>query len=101
MDTFITDNATLTEFCRSLATEPFVTVDTEFLRESTYYSKLCLIQIAGADHAAAIDALAPGIDLQPVYDLLANPDVVVNLESVLRRVMPLDWQRQGAVFAGR
>ena len=98
MDTFITDNATLTEFCRSLATEPFVTVDTEFLRESTYWSKLCLIQIAGADHAAAIDALAPGIDLQPVYDLLANPDVLKVFHSA-RQDLEIFFHEMGQVPA--
>ncbi|MCA8929549.1 MAG: ribonuclease D [Alphaproteobacteria bacterium] len=76
MTTLITDNAALAAFCASLADEAFVTVDTEFLRENTYYSKLCLIQIAGTERAAAIDTLAPGIELQPVYDLLANPDVL-------------------------
>ncbi len=76
MTTLIKDNATLAAFCESLTGEAFITVDTEFLRESTYYSKLCLIQVAGSEQAAAIDTLADGIDLQPVYDLLANPDVL-------------------------
>jgi ribonuclease D len=76
MHTLISDNAALVAFCQSLAAEPFVTVDTEFLRENTYWSKLCVIQMAGASQAAAIDALAPGLDLQPVYDVLANPNVL-------------------------
>jgi ribonuclease D len=76
MHNLISDNAALAAFCQSLAAEPFVTVDTEFLRENTYWSKLCVIQIGGASKAAAIDALAPGIDLAPVFDLLANPNVL-------------------------
>ena len=76
MHTLISDNGALAAFCQSLAAEPFVTVDTEFLRENTYWSKLCVIQIGGANQAAAIDALAPGIDLQPVFDLLTNPQVL-------------------------
>jgi ribonuclease D len=76
MHFLISDNAALVAFCQSLAAEPFVTVDTEFLRENTYWSKLCVIQMAGADQAAAIDALAPGLDLQPVFDILADPNVL-------------------------
>ncbi len=76
MHTLISDNSALAAFCQSLAAEPFVTVDTEFLRENTYWSKLCVIQIGGSNQAAAIDALAPGIDLQPVFDLLTNPKVL-------------------------
>ena len=53
-----------------------MTVDTEFLRESTFYPKLCLIQIAGPNRAAIIDPLADGIDLTPFYELMAKPDVM-------------------------
>jgi len=76
MATLITDTAALAEFCAFLASETFVTVDTEFLRESTYWPKLCLVQVAGAERAAAIDAVAPGIDLQPLLDLMANEAVL-------------------------
>lgn len=76
MATLITGTDELAAFCRSLADETYVTVDTEFLRENTYWPKLCLVQLAGAHEAAAVDALAPGIDLQPLLDLLADEDVL-------------------------
>ena len=72
----ITDTDTLREFCARLHQEPAVMVDTEFLRENTYWPQLCLIQAAGADEAACIDPLAPGIDLSPFWDLLADDGVV-------------------------
>ena len=58
--TLITDNGHLAEFCRAVAQAEFVAVDTEFMREKTYWPILCLVQIAGPDGAAAIDPLAPG-----------------------------------------
>ena len=54
----ITDTATLKAFCEGLEHETFVTVDTEFMREKTYYPELCLVQVAGSKDAAAIDPLA-------------------------------------------
>ncbi|WP_242095668.1 ribonuclease D [Sphingomonas sp. CROZ-RG-20F-R02-07] len=73
----ITDSATLANLCTRLAEADFVCVDTEFMRESTYYPELCLIQIADANEAAAIDPMAPGIDLKPLLDLLVdNEDVL-------------------------
>lgn len=50
----------------------FLAIDTEFMREQTYYAQLCLIQISDGSHAAAIDPLAPGIELSPLWDLLGN-----------------------------
>ena len=55
----------LAAHCLRWAKETYITVDTEFLRETTYYPKLCLIQVAGAEEAALIDPLADGIDLAP------------------------------------
>tara|TARA_R110002124_G_scaffold143637_1_gene308456 strand:+ start:18191 stop:19342 length:1152 start_codon:yes stop_codon:yes gene_type:complete len=72
----ITDNDELRAFCAPLATAEYVTVDTEFIRERTYWPVLCLLQIGGPDGAAAVDALAPGIDLAPVFELLANRNVL-------------------------
>jgi ribonuclease D len=66
----------LADACARLARHPFVTVDTEFLRETTYYPKLCLIQLASPDEAVLIDPLAPGIDLAPFLALMADPNVV-------------------------
>ena len=73
----ITDTATLTDLVGRLARSPFVAVDTEFMRENTYWPELCLIQIADSNEAAAIDPLADGLDLAPLLDLLvANRDVL-------------------------
>ena len=72
----ITTSTELQNLCHQLAASPFVTLDTEFIREKTYYPVLCLIQIAGPDIAACIDPLAPDLDLQPLFDLLQNPSVV-------------------------
>jgi len=73
----ITDNETLKNLCARLAKSAFVTVDTEFMRENSYWPDLCLIQIADLEEAAAIDPKAPGIDLSPLLDLLVdNEDVL-------------------------
>ncbi len=73
----ITTSDALAELCARLARSDFVTVDTEFMRENTYWPELCLIQIADVEEAAAIDPLAPGIDMTPLYDLLTdNEDVL-------------------------
>jgi ribonuclease D len=72
----ISDTKSLSSFCESLAGDSFVTVDTEFLRETTYYPKLCLIQMAGENAAALIDPLAKGIDLRPFYELMTNENVL-------------------------
>ena len=73
----ITDSASLANLCTRLAQADFITVDTEFMRESTYYPELCLIQIADVNEAAAIDPMAPGIDLTPLLNLLTdNEDVL-------------------------
>ena len=72
----ITKTDELVEFCKPLADAEFVTVDTEFMRERTYWPKLCLAQVAGPDDAAAIDALAEGIDLSALDELMANPKVL-------------------------
>jgi ribonuclease D len=71
----ITDSATLEQFCSRLREAPFVTVDTEFMRENTYYPDLCLIQMASPSEAAAIDPKAD-IDLKPLLDLLVEDEVL-------------------------
>lgn len=70
--TLITNTDALAAFCRDLAGSEFITVDTEFLREKTYWPKLCLVQVAGPGGAAAIDPLADRIDLSPLYDLFLD-----------------------------
>jgi len=72
----IADTAELAAFCQRLSSAPYVTVDTEFMREKTYYPQLCLVQLAGPDEARAVDPLAPGMDLSPLFELLANPNVL-------------------------
>ena len=73
----ITTTDELTALCDRLADADFVTVDTEFMRENTYYPELCLVQIADDKEAAAIDPMAKGIDLTPLLDLLCdNEDVL-------------------------
>lgn len=76
----ITTTEALAAFCAEAAKRPYVTVDTEFLRERTYYSKLCLLQMAYQDEAGSdavlVDPLVDGLSLEPVYDLFRNTDVV-------------------------
>jgi ribonuclease D len=74
--TLITETAALQTFCQAVSQDEFITVDTEFLRETTYYPKLCLIQIAGQNTSALIDPLAHGLDLTPFFDLMANTSVL-------------------------
>jgi len=76
----ITTTEALAEFCARATAHPYVTVDTEFLRERTYYSKLCLVQLAvpgeDAKNAVLVDPLAEGLSLDPLYDLFRDPGVV-------------------------
>ena len=78
----INDSATLADFCRRIEGAPFVTVDTEFMRERTYWPILCVVQVAGGGMdrdpaaAAAIDAQAPGLDLAPLFKIFDNPNVL-------------------------
>ncbi len=72
----ISTTADLATACRRLAAHPYVAVDTEFLRETTYWPKLCVVQMAGPDTAVIVDALAPGLDMKPFLDLMANEAVV-------------------------
>ncbi|MGD1878625.1 MAG: ribonuclease D [Kiloniellaceae bacterium] len=79
----IADSAELKAFCARLAGADFITVDTEFLRDSTYWPKLCLLQIAGPgeEDVAAVDPLAEGLDMAPVFDLFNDPGIVKVLHS--------------------
>ena len=72
----LTTTEDVTAACTRMAAHPFVTVDTEFLRESTFWPQLCVVQLASPDEALAIDALAEGLDLQPLFALMADPNVV-------------------------
>ena len=78
----ITESSQLAAFCRRIGGAPFVTVDTEFMREKTFWPILCVLQVAGGgmdddpQSAAAIDALAPEIDLSPLLEIFKSPDVL-------------------------
>ena len=71
----ITTTEALESFCERLSGEPFVAVDTEFMRETTYWPKLCLVQVAGAKEAQCIDPMAEGLDLKPLLRIFANTTV--------------------------
>ncbi|WP_191058733.1 ribonuclease D [Geminicoccus harenae] len=86
----IQDNASLAAVCARLAHEDFVTVDTEFMRDKTYYAKLCLVQLGGDKEAVAIDTLAPGIDLTPLLDLMADPKVLKVMHAA-RQDLEIFW----------
>ena len=72
----ITDTESLRELCARLRLESFVAIDTEFMRERTYYPELCVVQLGGENDVAVIDAQADGIDLACLGELLADPAVV-------------------------
>ncbi|QDH16660.1 ribonuclease D [Swingsia samuiensis] len=72
----LTSNEEVAHICAKLQTEPFVTIDTEFVREKTYWPELCLVQLAGLEDVVVIDALAPDLDLSPLKDLLARKECV-------------------------
>jgi len=74
MGRLVTSNEELAAACERLAAAPYVAIDTEFMRDSTYWPKLCLVQAAIPGFAVAIDPLASGLDLKPFIDLLAKPD---------------------------
>jgi ribonuclease D len=71
----VTDTGILAALCDRLAGESFVTVDTEFMREKTYWPELCVVQLAGTQDVAVVDALAPGLDLAPLGKLMATPGI--------------------------
>src|SRR5579871_1388247 len=74
-------NDALVAFLAELSSAPYLALDTEFLRDQTYYPKLCLIQVAAPGTEAIVDPLAPGLDLAPFYDLLKRPDIVKVLHA--------------------
>ena len=77
----IVDTDTLAAFCDHQKGAQFITVDTEFVREKTYYPILCLVQIAGPKEEAVIDAIAPGIDLSPLAALFADESIIKVLHA--------------------
>ncbi|MGF1562216.1 MAG: ribonuclease D [Geminicoccaceae bacterium] len=92
----ITDTDALADLCTRLADEPFVAVDTEFMRDRTYYPKLCLVQIAGEHDVAIIDPLADGIDLAPLHALMADPHVTKVFHAA-RQDLEIFYRAMGTV----
>jgi ribonuclease D len=92
----ITTTAELADVCARLAQHRVITVDTEFLRETTYYPLLCVVQMASADEAIVIDALAEGIDLKPFFELMANENVLKVFHAA-RQDIEIVWHRAGIV----
>ena len=86
----ITTTSELAAVCRRMAEHPFVTVDTEFLRETTYYPLLCVAQMASPDEAVVVDALAPGIDLAPFFALMAD-EKVMKVFHAARQDIEIVW----------
>jgi ribonuclease D len=86
----ITTTSELAAVCSRMAAHPFVTVDTEFLRETTYYPLLCVAQMASAEEAVVVDTLAPGIDLSPFYALMAN-EKVMKVFHAARQDIEIVW----------
>jgi len=92
----ITSTDALEALCAELARDEFVTVDTEFMREQTFWPILCLIQIAGSAREAVIDPLAPGLDLAPFHALMANGSVTKVFHAA-RQDIEILYLRSGAV----
>src|SRR6202163_3844835 len=86
----ITTTEELRDVCARMARRPFVTVDTEFLRESTYYPQLCVAQMASTDEAIVIDALAATMDLAPFFALMAN-EKVIKVFHAARQDIEICW----------
>ena len=86
----ITTTEELAAVCTRLALHPYVTVDTEFLRETTFWPKLCVVQLASDDEAVAVDALAEGLDLKPFFDLMANK-AVLKVFHAARQDVEIIW----------
>jgi len=96
--TLITTTSELELACERFSRHSFVTVDTEFLRETTFWPVLCVVQVASSEEALAIDALAPGLDLAPLFALMADPDVVKVFHAA-RQDVEIFWNLAGLVPA--
>ncbi len=92
----ITSTEALAAACARLSRHDFITVDTEFLRETTFWPKLCVIQAASMEEAVIIDALAPGIDLKPFFELMANPRVTKVFHAA-RQDIEIVWHLAGLI----
>jgi ribonuclease D len=94
--TLLAKTEEIARLCDELASEPFVALDTEFIRDRTYWPKLCLVQLAGQNRHAAIDPLAPGLNLAPLLALMANP-AVVKVFHAARQDVEIFYRLSGAI----
>ncbi|GIQ73450.1 ribonuclease D [Bradyrhizobium sp. ma5] len=92
----ISTTSDLAAACDRLAQHKVITVDTEFLRETTYYPLLCVVQMASADEAVVVDALAPGIDLKPLFELMSN-EAVLKVFHAARQDIEIVWHLSGTI----
>jgi ribonuclease D len=92
----IVDTAELAAVCARMAKHPFITVDTEFLRETTYYPLLCVAQMATTDEAVVVDALAEGLDLKPFFELLSD-EKVVKVFHAARQDIEIVWNMSQSI----
>ena len=92
----ISTTSDLAAACDRLAQHKVITVDTEFLRETTYYPLLCVVQMASADEAVVVDALAPGIDLKPFFELMSN-EAVLKVFHAARQDIEIVWHLSGTI----
>lgn len=92
----ITTTDELAAACERLARHPFITIDTEFLRETTFWPKLCVVQMASVEEAVVVDALAEGIDLAPFFALMSNPDVLKVFHAG-RQDIEIVWHLAGII----
>jgi ribonuclease D len=92
----ITTTAELAAACSRLAKHPVITVDTEFLRETTYYPLLCVVQMASPEEALVIDTLAEGIDLKPFFELMGN-EGVLKVFHAARQDIEIIWHQANII----
>ncbi len=92
----IENTADLRELVGELESAPYIALDTEFMRDSTYWPKLCLLQVAAAGVAAIVDPLADGLDLSPFYELVKNPRIVKVLHAG-RQDIEIFWHQGHAI----
>ena len=96
--TVITETESLSLLCGRLSHAPYITVDTEFMREKTYWPQLCLVQLADENEAAAVDVLAKDINLRPLLDLMANKKVLKVFHAA-RQDLEIFYRLMGALPA--
>ena len=96
MTDIITTTDALAAACTRLAAFPFVTIDTEFLRETTFWPKLCVVQLASSEEAVVVDAVAEDLDLAPLFELLRNENVLKVFHAA-RQDIEIVWHLAGFI----